>query len=243
MAAGVNSASVTEDGQMQHKNGNPPKQPPATKGPANDFVGYEVLIDFIRGRRLQQLEGDLIEVGAFMGGGTAKLARFARRYHKRVYAIDVFDPTLDHTRDTGGLAMGDIYQALLEGRSQLEVYRETTSGWDNIVTIEEDSKRVEFPETQRFMFGFIDGNHHPDYVRNDFQLAWKHLVPGGALGFHDYGGGLLQVTQTIDGLIAEHTEDIAEVHHISEKYIILLVKGKEPPVQSAGEPEAEKEKG
>ena len=44
---------------------------------ANDFVGYEVLIDFIEERALCELPGDLIEIGAFMGGGTAKLARFA----------------------------------------------------------------------------------------------------------------------------------------------------------------------
>ena len=43
------------------------------KTPALDFVGYEVLLDFIEERSLHRLEGDLIEIGSFMGGGTAKL--------------------------------------------------------------------------------------------------------------------------------------------------------------------------
>lgn len=190
----------------------------------NDFVGYEVLLDFIRERSLHRLEGDLVEIGSFMGGGTAKLARFARRHGKRVFAIDVFDPGADTTATEDGVMMCDIYQAFLEGRSQLEVYRETTHGLDNIVTIAEDSKAVSFPPEQRFVFGFIDGNHRPDYVRNDFNLIWSNLVAGGALGFHDYNFGLPEVTRCINDLMAEHTDETGEVREIETQHIILLVK-------------------
>ena len=64
---------------------------PSPKDVTNDFVGYEVLVDFMEERVLHELEGDIIEIGAFIGGGTAKLAKYAQRYGKDVYAVDVFD--------------------------------------------------------------------------------------------------------------------------------------------------------
>ena len=180
----------------------------------------------MRERSLHRLEGDLVEIGSFMGGGTAKLARFARKHGKRVFAIDIFDPSADTTESEEGVKMCDIYQAFLEGRPQIEVYRETIRGLDNIVTIAEDSRAVTFPPEQRFAFGFIDGNHQPDYVRNDFEIIWPNLVPGGALGFHDYHHGLPEVTRCIDEIMAQHAGEISEVREIGPQHIVLLVKGR-----------------
>ncbi len=199
------------------------------KSPAIDFIGYEVLLDFIKEKGLQKLDGDLIEIGAYMGGGTVKLARFARKYHKKVYAIDIFNPSADETKTPDGIKMSDIYEAFLEGRSQFEVYQETTRGFGNIVTIKKDSKSVRFSREQRFMFGFIDGNHHPEYVRNDFRIIWSNLVPNGVLGFHDYNFELPEVTETINSLMAEHAAEISGTHEIKEKHIILLTKGEKKP--------------
>jgi len=196
----------------------------AGKGPAIDFVGYEVLLDFIKKQALHRLEGDLIEIGVFTGGGTVKLARFAQKYHKKVYAVDIFDPSTDRTETPDGVKMSEIYQAFLEGRSQLEVYQEATRRFDNIITINEDSKRVRFPAEQKFMFGFIDGNHQPEYVRNDFSIVWPNLVSGGMLGFHDYKSELPEVTETINSLMADYSAEIRETHEIPEKHIILLTK-------------------
>jgi len=196
----------------------------ALKAPPIDFVGYEVLLQFIKKQSLHQLEGDLIEIGVFTGGGTVKLARFAHRYHKKVYAVDIFNPESDKTETPDGVKMSDIYQAFLEGRSQLEVYQETTRRFNNIVTINQDSKKVRFPGEQKFIFGFIDGNHHPDYVRNDFHIIWHNLVPNGVLGFHDYNFELPEVTETINNLMAEHAAEISQTHEITEKHIILLTK-------------------
>jgi hypothetical protein len=198
----------------------------SSKDVANDFVGYEVLIDFIKKRGLQKLEGDLIEIGAFMGGGTAKLARFALKYGKKIYAVDIFDPRSDKTPDKSGTKMCDIYQAFLQGRSQLKVYQQATNGFANIVTINKDSMKVRFPGGQKFVFGFIDGNHQPDYVINDFNLIWRNLVPGGSVGFHDYHFDLPEVTETIDSLIDQHKGEISEVNEIKQSHIVILTKRK-----------------
>jgi SAM-dependent methyltransferase len=188
----------------------------------DDFVGYEVLIDFMEQRALYELEGDIIEIGAYMGRGTAKLAKFAQRYGKKVYAIDVFDPSLDKTLSRSGINAGDVYQAFLQGRSMLEAYQESTVGFDNIVTIRQDSREVSFPQEQRFILGFIDGCHQQAYVENDFHVIWPHLVSGGALGFHDYRfDDWPEVTEAANKLMHEYKKEISEAYELEGKYNIL----------------------
>ena len=188
----------------------------------DDFVGYEILIDFMEQRGLYELEGDIVEIGAYMGRGTAKLAKFAQRYGKKVYAIDVFDTSLDTTSSRSGIKAGDVYQAFLQGRSMLEVYEESTRGFNNVVTMKDDSRKVSFPEEQRFIFGFIDGCHQQVYVENDFNLIWPRLVSGGALGLHDYEfDDWPEVTGAANKLVHEHRREIGEAYEIEGKYNIL----------------------
>jgi SAM-dependent methyltransferase len=192
------------------------------KDDPDDFVGYEILIDFIEQQTLYELEGDIIEIGAYMGRGTAKLAKFAHRYGKKVYAIDVFDPTLDKTSSRSGIKAGDVYEAFLKGRSMFEVYQESTRGFDNIVTIKENSRRVSLPREQKFIFGFIDGCHQQIYVENDFNLIWPRLVSGGALGFHDYKfDDWPEVTKAADKLMHDYKREIGEAYEMQGKYNIL----------------------
>ncbi len=176
-----------------------------------EYVGYENLIRFIEDRALQHLDGDIIEIGAYMGGGTVKLAGFARKYGKKVFAVDTFDPGVDRTVGRGGVTAGEVYQAFLEGPSMFEVYQKTTQGMDNIVTIREDSRQVSFPKGQEFCFGFVDGCHQEACVASDFALIWPRLVSGGAIGFHDYRfDDWPEVTPAVDRIISEHRDQIAE---------------------------------
>jgi len=198
-----------------------PKAPVLEDDP-DDFVGYELLVDFIKQRALYELEGDIIEIGAYMGRGTAKLAEFAQRYGKKVYAIDVFDPSVDKTMSKSGIKAGYVYEAFLQGRSMLEAYQESTRGFDNILTIKEDSKKISFPREQRFIFGFIDGCHQQTYVENDFHVIWPHIVSGGSLGLHDYKfDDWPEVTKAINKLIRRHKKEIREAYEIEGKYNIL----------------------
>jgi hypothetical protein len=188
----------------------------------DDFVGYEILIDFMEQRGLYELEGDIVEIGAYMGRGTAKLAKFGQRYGKKVYAIETFDPSLDKTLSKTGINAVDVYQAFLKGRSMLEVYQESTRGFDNVVTITEDSRKVSFAKEHRFIFGFIDGCHQRIYVENDFNLIWPHIVSGGALGLHDYRfDDWPEVTKAANRLMHEYRGEIGEAYEIEGKYGIL----------------------
>jgi len=193
-----------------------------------EYVGYENLIRFIEDRALQHLDGDIIEIGAYMGGGTVKLARFAKKYHKKVFAVDTFDPGVDLTVGRGGVTAGDVYQAFLEGPSMFEVYDKTTAGFDNIVTIRKDSRYLAFPREQKFFFGFVDGCHQRSYVENDFAVIWPQLVSGGAIGFHDYKfDDWPEVTPAVDGIVSDHRSEIVAIEEIrgrGEVATLLLVK-------------------
>ncbi len=193
-----------------------------------EYVGYENLIRFIEDRQLQRLDGDIIEIGAYMGGGTVKLARFARKYHKKVFAVDTFDPGVDLTVGRGGVTAGEVYQAFLEGPSMFEVYEKTTAGLDNIVTIRKDSRYLAFPREQRFFFGFVDGCHQRSYVENDFAVIWPQLVSGGAIGFHDYKfDDWPEVTPAVDQIVSDHRSEIVAIEEIrgrGEVATLLLVK-------------------
>lgn len=193
-----------------------------------DFVGYENLIAFIEERSLHELEGDLVEIGAFMGGGTVKLAEFAKKHNKKVHVVDIFEPSLDQTISKSGMSACEVYEAFLEGRSMWDVYQEATRPFDNIITIRKDSKTVNINDKQKFIFGFVDGCHEETYVNNDFYVIWPNLVSGGVLGFHDYEyEDWAEVTDAVKKLLEKHKDEISETVEIEGVYEIrslLLVK-------------------
>ena len=194
--------------------------------PDTDLVGYESLLAWVEENNIHTLDGDVVEIGSFLGGGTAKLARFFGRHGKKVYTIDIFDLDFDNSRNLDGNAMSSLYRNVLEslgGRSQEDVFKEVTRKYSNIEVIKEDSKKAKLP-CRRICFSFIDGCHDPDYVRSDFYLVWDKTVSGGVVGFHDYGGNLPQTTRVIDELIQANKDSIKQVSQIKEKWIILLKK-------------------
>jgi hypothetical protein len=201
------------------------RRAPGWPPPGSDLVGYEVLVKFIRRHGLHRLPGDFVEIGAFLGGGTYKLARLARECGELVWVVDIFDPSFDTTQNLAGFRMCELYQRHLAGRSQECIFYEVNKkNLEYLRVLKSDSKQVKFPTGVRFAFGFIDGNHDPAYVENDFYLVWEKLVPGGAVGFHDYKGDRPQVTAKIEELIRRERLNIAGVVEIPAKWIVLLIK-------------------
>jgi methyltransferase family protein len=178
----------------------------------SDTLGYEVLLDEIERGGIARVEGDVLEIGALLGGGTAKLCGwFARNAAgKLVVTVDVFDPEFDATATAEGWSMGELYAARLGDRDQRSVFDEVTRGCENLRVVVGDSTAVEVP-VKRLAFAFVDGSHVPADVRSDFELVWTRLSPGGIAAFHDYGGDLPGVTQTLHECIGAHADEIARV--------------------------------
>jgi predicted O-methyltransferase YrrM len=175
-------------------------------------VGYEILLEVIERRGIEAVDGDVLEIGALLGGGTAKLCGWcaAQAPAKRVITVDVFDPAFDPTTTLGGWPMRDLYLNALGDRDQRAVFDEVTNGCTNLVVVVGDSTKVEIP-TDRLAFAFVDGSHAADDVRADFETVWGRLSPGGIVAFHDYGGDIPGVTHTVHRCIGEHAEEIARI--------------------------------
>jgi SAM-dependent methyltransferase len=189
-----------------------------------DLVGYELFIDPMPSWGIDRLPGDFLEIGAFIGGGTAKLARAARQWGKLVFAVDTFEPSIDLTVNQAGCAMAELYDWILSGRNQEELFHETTKGLDNIRVLKIDSRDLAFAPEQKFSFAFLDGNHDPAVVWSDFEILWPALVSGGILGFHDYGGDLPQTTKAIDEILEVHRGEIARIEKYPERWVLLAFK-------------------
>lgn len=113
-----------------------------------DFVGYETFIDFIKANDILAVDGNLVDIGVFLGGGTRKLSKFLtkNRSTKTLYAIDIFNPTVDQTRDMENIAMASYYQRILDAyacKSQWEMFSQTIKGCKNIVVIKGDTRDIE----------------------------------------------------------------------------------------------------
>ncbi|HUM44145.1 MAG TPA: class I SAM-dependent methyltransferase, partial [Fervidobacterium sp.] len=116
--------------------------------------------------------------------------------------------------------MSDLYGEILKGRNQFDIYSKITMNCKNVVTLISDSKNVVLP-CDKVCFAYIDGNHSPDYVRNDFYLVWNKLVSHGVVSFDDYGYDLPQVTKTIHKLIGEESERILKLWTAGGKRIFI----------------------
>lgn len=191
--------------------------------PWADSVGYEVLLEEIERHRLDRVEGDALEIGVLLGGGTAKLCGWFGDHApgKRVLAVDVFDPDFDPTTTVQGWTMRELYAHRLGDRNQRAVFDEVTGGYENLVVVAGDSTSTPIP-TDRLAFAFVDGSHVPADVKSDFELVWDRLAPGGVAAFHDYGADLPEVTDTLDACVHARADQIDEVWTRSPS--ILLVR-------------------
>ncbi len=184
--------------------------------PWADISGYETLLDELERHGISRVEGDIVEIGVFRGGGTYKLSKYFERVapDKRVYAIDVFDPSFDQSPTLDGNTMAEGYAAVLNGQDQRESYDEVTRSCTNVTTIASDSAKVTLP-TQKLAYAHIDGNHEPAYVHSDFKLVWPAVSNGGIVSIDDYGSGdeagLDHVNHAVHEVIGEHASEIAEL--------------------------------
>jgi hypothetical protein len=181
-----------------------------------------VLLEEIERHRLDLVPGDALEIGALLGGGTAKLCGWFTTHapDKRMIAVDVFDPELDPTTTVQGWTMRELYALRIGERSQRAVFDEVTRGCRNLVVVAGDSTSTEIP-TDRLAFAFVDGSHVPADVESDFELVWERLAPGGVAAFHDYGADLPEVTETLDACVAARATEVELVWTRSPSILLI----------------------
>jgi len=194
-----------------------------------DLSFYENLLDFIKRNKIYEIDGDVLEIGAFLGGGTYKLCKFYEQYapDKKVITVDIFDPSFDKIECSDGKKMSDLYGRYLSqlGRSQIEIFKSVTEGCKNLETIVGDSKNIVL-SSSKISFAYIDGNHATEYILSDFYKIWDKVPVGGVVAFDDYGYDLPNVTKAIHMIIGKEQDKIARIHTGGLK-TIFIQKGKQ----------------
>lgn len=117
--------------------------------PYLDKSGYEILLEFIKKYKIYKIPGDVVEIGAFLGGGTYKLCKFYEKYssNKRIFSIDIFDLDYDNTACTDGIKMSDLYKNHLKyfrGKNQFEIFSSVTNNCKNYMCLSVIQMRQHF---------------------------------------------------------------------------------------------------
>jgi hypothetical protein len=188
---------------------------------------YDVIVNHLKEHRNDLIDGDAVEIGALFGEGTKVLSSYlSGTPEKTLYVLDVFNLEFDETATENGLVMSELYKQWLVQRkykSQIHVYAANTKGLKNVKTLAGDTKNTVIP-SEKLSFSFIDGNHSPEYVENDFNLVWDKTSPGGIVGFHDYRGDLPEVTRKINELIASRSGEISDVYEPGKFWLCFVHK-------------------
>jgi predicted O-methyltransferase YrrM len=126
-------------------------------------------------------DATVVEIGTWKGRSAVALALGSRSNERRVITIDD-DTSLDR----------------LEGLKQTALTFEFP-----IVSIVGDSRDWASRWDVSINFLYIDGWHDSENVRADYAAWATHVVPNGAIWFHDaYGAGWPDVHALIDELVA-----------------------------------------
>lgn len=156
------------------------------------MMDYDSVLGLLRANRLQDVPGEVLEIGCWRGEGTRRLLKWGRDHGKAVYACDFFkyDPDPD---------------------GQRRRFHRATSPYPNLWFHDGDSLTLgdHLPDV-RFAFAIVDGCHDNPQVRSDIALAWGRLNPGGILLVDDVQGKYPDVVKEVaafeerEGLVGRH---------------------------------------
>ena len=149
---------------------------------------------------MQELEGDVVEIGSWQGRSTTFLARAVKESKNgQLYAIDHFCGNIgkeEHYLVDGSL---NNLKKNFENNMLKFKLRETVNLLDMINT--EASKEFK-DKTIRFLF--IDGDHTKKGVQKDIKLFFPRLVKGSIVVFDDYFDGFPGLLEAIDELLQKY---------------------------------------
>ena len=130
-------------------------------------------------------EGEVAEIGSFMGRSTCWLASgLAAAGRGKVTAIDTFQGSPEHQSDP------HLKKVLAEGKlfAAFSVVIEQHGLASHVAPLVGDSPTLARAWTRPLRLLFIDGDHSYEGVSRDFAAWEKFVVPGGLVALHDVGG-------------------------------------------------------
>lgn len=150
---------------------------------------------------LKEVDTNYLEIGVFSGQGLAALG--TAHPNKQFIGVDPFIED-GYTSSTSAVKVGGQLV------SQKDMAHSCTADLKNVILVEQSSidfyKELTQERVDKLNIGvvFIDGNHHYDYVKNDYMLALELIKnKAGYICFDD-------VAPNVEGVIKAHDEFLLE---------------------------------
>ncbi|MDA9891485.1 class I SAM-dependent methyltransferase [Planktomarina temperata] len=146
---------------------------------------------------MQDLEGDVVEIGSWQGRSSIFLARAVKESgNGNFYAIDHFGGNVGKEKFykvNGSLA--SLKDNFIDNLSRLDL-TDTVNLLD--MTNTEASEKI---KDRKIRFLFIDGDHTKSGVRKDIELFFPQLEKGSIVVFDDYFEGFPGLIEAVDEIL------------------------------------------
>ena len=165
---------------------------------------------------MQNLEGDVVEIGSWQGRSSTFLARAVKESKNgNFYAIDHFG---------GNVGKEDFY-AIDGSLSNLKAnFKENLSkfGLSDIVNLLDmaNTEAVDKIKDKTIRFLFIDGDHTKKGVQKDIELFFPLLKKGSIVVFDDYFEGFPGLIEAVDEVFKQY--DFERVFYYRHTLVIKL---------------------
>lgn len=186
------------------------------------LADYDFVARLFHQYQLGRLEGDILELGCFLGFGTARLAALARPSGKVVHTADWFLADFGKPETVTAVSTRR-YLRLYPGLTQREVFDQNTRAFPNIAVHAGDIMKLTFPPVQCFVCSVIDAGHEDaEYY---LKLSWSHTTPGGLMFLNDYlNPECPELVEAGNEFISANRDQISAMHLRKERRIIAIVK-------------------
>lgn len=150
---------------------------------------------------LQELRGDVVEIGCWQGYSTSFLANAVRDSgNGMLHAIDHFrgNTGKEQFYVVGRADLSDLRQGFENNLRRLGL-------WDSVRLLDmPNGEALRHLEGVKVRLLFIDGDHSKAGVENDIRLFFPLLQPGGIVVFDDFSPHFPGLVEAVSQLIATH---------------------------------------
>jgi len=165
---------------------------------------------------MQNLKGDVVEIGSWQGRSSTFLARAVQESNNgNFYAIDHFG---------GNVGKESFYKVdgTLNGLKEKFINNISRFGLSDVVQLldmhnTEAAKKLK-EHTIRFLF--IDGDHTKEGVSKDIELFFQRLTKGSIVVFDDYFEGFPGLIEAVDEILEQY--DFERVFYHRHTLVIKL---------------------
>ena len=157
---------------------------------------------------MQDLEGDVVEIGSWQGRSSTFLARAVKESgNGNFYAIDHFG---------GNVGKEELYAINGSLSSLKDSFNDNLSRFGLIDSVNlldmVNTQACEKIKGKKIRFLFIDGDHTKDGVKKDIELFFPQLEKGSIVVFDDYFEGFSGLIEAVDEILEKYNFDKVFYH-------------------------------